>query len=85
MSQERARLWYRARNTTALGAAIQTARHEAGFNQDELAERANTSRPTVSRLERGQVVTTTTLLDTAAACGYEIILVPRGARIHVED
>lgn len=84
MSQE-TKPWYRARSTAALGAAVQGARQGAGFNQADLAERADTSRPTISRLERGQVVTTTTLLDTLAACGYELVVVPRGARILVED
>jgi len=84
MSQE-PKPWYRARSAAALGAAIQGARQDAGLNQAELAERADTSRPTVSRLERGQVVTTATLLDTVAACGYELVVVPRGARVRVED
>lgn len=83
MSQPRS--WFRARSATALGTAVQGARQDAGYNQSELAEHAGTSRPTVSRLERGQVVTTTTLLATLAACGYELVVVPRGARVHVED
>lgn len=75
--------WFRARTADALGSAVRRARQVAVLSQDELARRASTSRPTVSRLERGSAVATSTLLDVAAACGYELILVPRGARLTV--
>jgi len=42
---------------------------------------ATATGPTVSRLERARPVTTTTLLDTLAGRGYEIIVVP-GARAY---
>ncbi|MCR1981520.1 helix-turn-helix domain-containing protein [Cellulosimicrobium cellulans] len=76
--------WFRARTTTALGEAVRRARETTGLTQGELAERASSSRPTVSRLERGAPVASSTLLDVAAACGYELVLVPRGARLVVE-
>lgn len=77
--------WFRARTTAALGSAVRRARQVAVLSQDELARRASTSRPTVSRLERGKAVASSTLLDVATACGYELVLVPRGARITVEE
>ncbi|MEV8027475.1 helix-turn-helix domain-containing protein [Cellulosimicrobium funkei] len=76
--------WFRARTPSALGAAIRRLREVASLSQDDLALRASTSRPTVSRLERGSAVSSSTLLDVATACGYEIVVVPRGARIVVE-
>lgn len=79
------RPWYRARTPAALGAAVQGARQSADLNQDELAVRAGTSRATLSRLERGLPVTTTVLLETLAESGYEIVVVPRGARVRLED
>lgn len=75
--------WFRARTAEALGSAVRRARQVAVLSQDELARRASTSRPTVSRLERGSAVATSTLLDVAATCGYELVLVPRGARLTV--
>jgi HTH-type transcriptional regulator/antitoxin HipB len=78
------RPWFRARSAGALGTAIQRARQTAALSQDELADRAGTSRPTLSRLERGASVASSTVLDAAAACGYEFVLVPRGARVTVE-
>ncbi|WP_081599731.1 helix-turn-helix domain-containing protein [Cellulosimicrobium cellulans] len=78
------RPWLRARTPEALGSAVRRLREVAALSQDELALRASTSRPTVSRLERGSAVGSSTLLDIAAACGYEVVVVPRGARITVE-
>ena len=77
--------WYRARSHAALGAAVQGARQSAGLNQDQLAELAATSRPTLSRLERGMPTSTSVLLEALAASGYEVIVVPRGARVRLED
>ncbi|NDO89562.1 helix-turn-helix transcriptional regulator [Cellulosimicrobium cellulans] len=67
-----------------MGEAVRRARETRGLTQSDLAERASSSRPTMSRLERGAPVASTTLLDVAAACGYELVLVPRGARLVVE-
>lgn len=75
--------WFRARTADALGSAVRRVRQVAVLSQDDLARRASTSRPTVSRLERGSAVATSTLLDVAAACGYELVLVPRGARLTI--
>lgn len=36
------------------GKRVQTTRLERGWSQDELAEQADLSRPTVSRVERGE-------------------------------
>jgi len=76
--------WFRARTPGALGDALRRARETTGLTQSELAGRASSSRPTLSRLERGAPVASSTLLDVAAACGYELVLVPRGARLVVE-
>jgi transcriptional regulator with XRE-family HTH domain len=79
------RPWYRARTPAALGAAVQGARQSVDLNQDELALQAGTSRPTLSRLERGLPVSTSVLLEALATSGYELVVVPRGARLHLED
>lgn len=76
--------FYRARDTAGLGRAVQGVRTARRYTQDELAHMIDSSRPTISRLERGAAATSTdTLLDALAACGYELVVVPRGARITV--
>ncbi|KGM13501.1 helix-turn-helix transcriptional regulator [Cellulomonas bogoriensis] len=77
-------LWYRARTPAMLGTAVQDIRQNAHLNQDELAERTGSSRPTISRLERGRPVALPTLIDALTACGYEMVLIPRGTRVHLE-
>lgn len=76
--------WFRARSLAALGAAAKGARESAGLSQSELAELISSSRPTLSRLERGVPVTTDVLTKTLARAGYEIYVVPRTAHVRVE-
>lgn len=74
---------YRARTLGALGSALQGTRAARGYTQDDLARVIGSSRPTISRMERGHAATTDTVLDALAACGYEIVVVPRGATVTV--
>lgn len=75
--------FYRARNLRALATAVQGARRDRGLTQDDLARTIGSSRPTVSRMERGAPVATSTVVDALAACGYELVVVPRGSRLTV--
>jgi len=75
--------WYRARTLNILGEAIADGRAQAGLNQNELAALIGSSRPTLSRMESGQNSSTATVLDALQACGYELIVVPRGSKIAV--
>ncbi|MFC0645009.1 helix-turn-helix domain-containing protein [Cellulomonas phragmiteti] len=75
--------WYRARSLPALGDAVRGAREVRGLTQDQLADMIGSSRPTLSRLERGQAVSAGTVLDALARCGYEVVVVPRGAQVSV--
>ena len=77
--------WYRARSLASLGTALAAARKSAGLDQQAMAEAIGSSRPTVSRMERGEAVSSATVWDAATKAGYEIVLVPRGARVQVED
>lgn len=77
--------WYRARTLGALGVAVKGAREAKGITQETLAARIGSSRATISRLERGSAVSTDTLLSAVAATGYELVAIPRGARIRIED
>ena len=75
--------FYRARSLHALAAALRGARDIRGLTQAELADTIGSSRPTVSRMERGAPVATDTALAALAACGYELVAVPRGSTISV--
>lgn len=76
--------WFRARGLTALGAAAKGARESAGLSQSELADLIGSSRPTLSRLERGVPVATDVLTKTLARAGYDIYVIPRTAHVRVE-
>ncbi|MEU4361647.1 helix-turn-helix transcriptional regulator [Promicromonospora sp. NPDC023987] len=75
--------WFRVRGLAALGAAAKGARESAGLSQSELADLISSSRPTLSRLERGVPVTTAVLTKTLASAGYEIYVIPRDAQVSV--
>jgi DNA-binding XRE family transcriptional regulator len=75
--------FYRARSTEALGHALQAVRVTAGHTQTDLARTIGSSRPTISRMENGNPTTTDTVLDALTACGYELVVLPRGSHIRV--
>jgi DNA-binding XRE family transcriptional regulator len=77
------RRFYRARSLVALGQAVASARRARGVTQDVLAQAIGSSRPTISRIERGTPATTDVVVDALARCGYELVVVPRGATITV--
>jgi len=77
--------WFRARTSRSLGDALAEIRKQAGLSQSAAAELTRTSRPTVSRMERGLPVSSATMLDLIEHACYEIVLVPRGARVIVEE
>lgn len=51
---------------------MQAARLKQGWSQDELAEKAGVSRPTVSRVELGQEPSMRTARKLAAALGLSV-------------
>ncbi|GAA4628232.1 helix-turn-helix domain-containing protein [Cellulomonas oligotrophica] len=75
--------WYRTRSMRSLGVAVRDARETRGLTQDELADLISSSRPTLSRLERGASVSAETVLEALARCGYEMVVVPRGSQVTV--
>lgn len=75
--------WYRTRSMQALGVAVRGARETRGLTQDELADLISSSRPTLSRLERGASISTETVLEALARCGDEMVVVPRGSQVTV--
>lgn len=79
------RPWFRARTLAALGTAVAEIRRAAGLTQTDAADVAGSSRPTISRMERGQPVTSSLLIAMLEGTGYEVVIVPRGARVIVQD
>ena len=57
------------------GKSVQAARLERGWSQDELAEKAGVSRPTVSRVELGQEPSMRTARRLATALGLSVEII----------
>jgi HTH-type transcriptional regulator / antitoxin HipB len=76
--------WYRARTLDSLGSALADLRDLRGLTQTDLAEKVGTSRPTISRIERGEAASDETILKAMAAMGYELVAVPRGHIVRIE-
>ena len=76
--------WFRARTLGALGTAMSEVRRDSGFTQEQAGSLTGTSRPTISRMERGRPGPSSAVVDLLTACGYELVVVPRGARVIVE-
>ncbi len=58
----------------SLGEEIRAARLTREWSQQQLAEAAGVSRPTVARVEGGEDVSTATLEKVAAALGLRVTL-----------
>jgi len=76
-------LWYRARTKTALGSALKSIRRRRSDTQNDAAAKAGSSRPHLSRIERGVSPQLDTLMFYLDEYGYEMVLVPRGSHITV--
>jgi HTH-type transcriptional regulator / antitoxin HipB len=75
--------WGWAPDTYQLGAIIRRARIERLLQQSDLAERIGVSRMTVSRLERGEAVSTQIALRALAECGVALVAVPKFSQVQV--
>lgn len=63
------------------GRQIREARNARGWSQDELAARAGVSRPSVARIERGDDVSTATLVKVARALGLTVEIKDADTRV----
>ena len=54
------------------GDIVKAQRHAKGWSQDQLADAAGLSRPTVARIEAGNAVSTATLSKIARALSIEV-------------
>lgn len=62
-----------------LADTLRAARQDRGWTQHELADRADVSRPTIARLERGQDVSVATLTKVATSLDLRVELLPNAA------
>jgi transcriptional regulator with XRE-family HTH domain len=72
---------------TEVGQTLQRARLQKRFTQEELAQRANVSRVTLSRMETAAKtdMSLAAVLRLARALGYELKLVERGRQRTLSD
>ena len=68
-----------------LGQAVRGARVRVRLQQADLALRVGVSRMTISRLERGEAVSTETAMRCLSECGYGLVVVPKFSRVEVHD
>lgn len=74
-SRDRRRGYQEARDVFELGARVRAERERLGLTQSELAERMETTQPTIARLEAGGVTPSLDTLHRAAnALGLELVV-----------
>lgn len=78
-------MWVRVAGSRNLGNALEQVRRTAGVTQVELAERLAVTRTTVIDMEKGRPAALRRLVDACSILGYDVVLVPRGARVEVSE
>ncbi|MEX1038155.1 MAG: helix-turn-helix transcriptional regulator [Acidimicrobiia bacterium] len=74
-TEARRRGYQESKDAFQLGARVRTERERLGLTQTELAERMETTQPTIARLEAGGVTPSLDTLHRAAnALGLELIV-----------
>lgn len=85
MSQHRSdRPWFWLRGEGGTGSALAGVRHAAGLTQAEVAKRLGMDRTTVIDIEAGRNTAVNRFVGLFNRMGYDLIAVPRGARVTVE-
>ena len=78
-------MWVRPRGRGALATALAACRKASGMTQESLAERLEANRTTVLNMEAGRNPALNRWADAIALLGYDIIVVPRGAKVTVVE
>lgn len=78
-------MWTNSYTLEQLGEAIASVRKEKGLTQAELAERVGVSHTTLSNLEQGKSVATSTMLRALQLLGMRLVVVPKTARVTVNE
>lgn len=73
-----------ARNMSDYGDAIRTLRKQKGWTQNDLAERLNVNRITISNMEKGAHGTSIdTVMKSLAWLGYKTVIVPKNFKMEI--
>lgn len=75
--------WFWLRGEAGAGRALAGVRHEARLTQQQLADRLHMDRTTVLNMEAGRNPTVNRFLGLFSWMGYDLIAVPRGAKVSV--
>jgi transcriptional regulator with XRE-family HTH domain len=76
--------WFWLRGDEGAGRALAGARHSVGLTQAEIARRLGMDRTTVINIEAGRNTAVNRFVGLFNRMGYDLIAVPRGARVTVE-
>ncbi len=76
--------WFWLRGDAGPGRALAGVRHTAGLTQAEIARRLGMDRTTVIDMEAGRNSAVNRFVGLFNRMGYDLIAVPRGARVMVE-
>jgi transcriptional regulator with XRE-family HTH domain len=82
--QHAAKPWFWLRGDGGAGRALAGVRHAAGLTQAEIARRLGMDRTTVIDMEAGRNSAVNRFVGLFNRMGYDLIAVPRGARVIVE-
>jgi transcriptional regulator with XRE-family HTH domain len=84
-SNSRGAVWQRPRGAEGLGHAVRLQREMRGWTQAELAGLLGVDRTTLVRMEAGRNPALTRLMDALSLLGADIVIVPRRARVTVDE
>ena len=85
MSQhENPKSWFWLRGPDGAARALATVRHQAGLTQAQLAGQLSMDRTTVLNMEAGRNPAVNRFVGLFSWMGYDLIAVPRGARVTVD-
>lgn len=76
--------WFWLRGDGGPGRALAGVRHTAGLTQAEIARRLGMDRTTVIDMEAGRNSAVNRFVGLFNRMGYDLIAVPRGARVMVQ-
>jgi transcriptional regulator with XRE-family HTH domain len=79
-----ARPWFWLRGDQGAGRALAGVRRAAGLTQAEIAGRLGMDRTTVIDIEAGRNTAVNRFVGLFNRMGYDLIAVPRGARVTVD-
>ena len=82
---EAPRPWFWLRGTDGAARALAAVRHQAGLTQVQVARQLKMDRTTVLNMEAGRNPAVSRFVSLFNWMGYDLIAVPRGARVVVES